>query len=208
MATPLTAARFELLARAAGIPLVGTDGWQTRNRGQRGDGWGRPDKGVHGVMIHHTVTRELEATIRLVIKGQSDAVPGPLYAGVVDELGRCHMTGWGRCNHAGLGDDDVLRAVIREDARLPAPNELNTDGNARFYGFAGINLGDGVDPWSKPQLETLARVAALICRHHGWTQRSVIGHKDWQRGKIDPHGPQGYLMPSLRTSVGNILRKR
>lgn len=208
MATPLTAQRFELLARGAKIPLVEYDGWQTRNRGQRGDGWGRPGKGVHGVMVHHTVTSDVGDTIRLCKDRGVRDVPPPLYAGLVDQLGRLHMIGWGRCNHAGLGDDDVLRAVIREDRRTPTPNELNTDGNARFYGFAFINWGDGRDPYTRPALETMRNLCTLICRHHGWNQYSVIGHKQWQKGKIDPHGPQGYLIPSLQKAIGAQLRRK
>lgn len=213
MATPLTAQRFELLARRAGLAVRQHDGWMTRNRGGRGDGWGITDRnptGVHGVMVHHTVTRDLDGTVRLIIKGRPD-LPGPLYSGLVDEAGVLHMVGWGRCNHAGLGDDLVLRAVVREDAKLPSVppgKEATVDGNARFYGFAFLNLGNGIDTYPAVQLATMAKACAVICRHHVWTHRSVIGHKDWQRGKIDPHGPQGYLMPGIRGRVAAELRKK
>lgn len=212
MATPLTAQRFELLARAAKIALVPYDGWTTRNRGQRGDGWGKTDRnptGVHGVMWHHTVTRDVAGTIRIVKDtGQSAEVPAPLYAGVVDDLGRLHMVGWGRCNHAGLGDPDALASVIREDGKFPRPNEATVDGNARFYGFAFINMGDGKEPYTKPQLETAVKVSTLLLREHGWNQNSLIGHRNWQPGKIDPHGPQGDVMIGLRRSAGAQLRKK
>ena len=85
------------------------------------------------------------------------------------------------------GDDDVLRAVIAEKA-LPPDNEANTDGNRHFYGFECENLGDGEDPWPAVQLEAIEKAAAAICRHHGWTERSVIGHLEWQPGKVDPRG--------------------
>jgi hypothetical protein len=210
MSKPLAAQQFQTLVRKSGIPATFYDGWATRNRGQRGDGWGITAKnptGVHGVMLHHTATRDAARTISIARDiGQSDEVPPPLYAGLVDKSGHLHMVGWGRCNHAGLGDDDVLRAVIAERSQLPRPNEANTDGNARFYGFAGINLGDGEDPWPEPQLNTMARVSALVCRHHRWTQRSVIGHLEWQPGKPDPRGgaefaAQGGLIYNLRGRV-------
>lgn len=170
-------------------------GWATRNRGSRGTGWGP----VNGVMLHQTVTKGVDYSISLAINGKPDeGVPGPLYAGLIDKAGVLHMVGWGRCNHAGLGDDDVLRAVIREDDPLPPDNEANTDGNSRFYGFAFINLGDKVDPYPTAQLRTGARVAALLCKEHGWTARSIVGHYQWQPGKVDPRGPQGYLIPSIR----------
>lgn len=209
MSTPLTAQQFQTLVRKSGIRATFYDGWATRNRGQRGDGWGiteRNPTGVHGVLLHHTVTRDLARTISIVRDvGQSEEVPAPLYPMVVDKAGGLHVVAWGRCNHAGLGDDDVLRALIAERP-TPKPNEANTDGNARLYGVAGINMGDGKDPWPEPQLETMAAVSALICRHHRWTQRSVLGHLEWQPGKVDPRGgaefaAQGGLIYHLRGRV-------
>jgi len=196
MATPVGAATFYGDLKE----LVKTrewEGWRTRNRGSRGDGWGP----VHGVMIHHTVTKSTESAIRLCRDGHSE-LPGPLYSVVVDKAGIAHLIGWGRVNHAGKGDDDVLRHVIAESYPLPAPNEANTDGNARFYGIAMLNLGDGVDEFTAAQLTTAATVAALLCGLHGWTERSVIGHKEWQPGKIDPR----YSMSAFRTKVGSRLR--
>lgn len=204
----MTAEQFRARVLKSGIKSTFYEGWATRNRGQRGDGWGLTEKnptGVHGVMLHHTVTSNVARTISLVrdIGQPENDVPPPLYAGLVDKAGHLHMVAWGRCNHAGLGDDDVLRAVIAEAPRPPRPNEANTDGNARFYGFAGINLGDGRDPWPDAQLDTMAEVSAIVCGFHGWTQRSVIGHLEWQPGKIDPRGgteyaEQGGLIFNLR----------
>lgn len=209
MSTPLTAPQFQTLVTKAGILATFYPGWATRNRGQRGDGWGLTEKnptGVHGVLLHDTVTRDVARTISLVRDvGQSEEVPAPLYAGVVDKSGRLHMVAWGRCNHAGLGDRDVLAAVIAERMPLPPPNDLTVDGNARFYGFAGINMGDGKDPWPPAQLQTLSEVAGIICKWHGWSERSVLGHLEWQRGKIDPNSSRGSLMPVLRTLAHEVL---
>ncbi|MFJ8719729.1 N-acetylmuramoyl-L-alanine amidase [Streptomyces violaceus] len=211
MSTPLTARTFQTLVKRSGIPHTFYDGWQTLNRGQRGDGWGSTDEnpgGVNGVMVHHTVTRDVAATIRLVREvGQPENnVPPPLYPLVVDKRGHLHVAAWGRCNHAGLGDDDVHRAVVAERYPLPAPNELNVDGNARYYGVAGINMGDGVDPWPHSQLNTIAGVSALLCDAHNWTERSVIGHLEWQRGKPDPRATGGgSLMPRIRQLVNGRL---
>ena len=209
MSTPLTSTQFQALVKKAGIPATFYDGWATRNRGQRGDGWGLTDRnptGVHGVLLHHTATSNVPKTISIVRDiGQSDEVPAPLYAGIVDKGGHLHMVAWGRCNHAGLGDRDVLAAVIAEHLPLPAPNGLDVDGNARFYGFAGVNLGDGEDDWPAAQLDTLAAVSAVICKHHGWSDRSVIGHREWQRGKVDPCDAHGSLMGRLRARAAAHL---
>ncbi|NEA60978.1 N-acetylmuramoyl-L-alanine amidase, partial [Streptomyces sp. SID13666] len=86
---------------------------------------------------------------------------------------------------------------------LPLDNEANTDGNRHFYGFECENLGDGEDPWPQVQLDAIEKVAAAVCRHHGWTERSVIGHLERQAGKIDP---RGFTMQWLRERVRDRLK--
>ena len=195
MASPMSASKILEILRAEGARVQEHDGWRTRNRNHVGT-WG----GVNGVMIHHTVTQGTKTTVDICIKGYS-GLPGPLCHGVIAKDGTVHLIGWGRANHAGLGDDDVLQAVINERA-LPTPNEANTDGNRHFYGFECENLGDGKDPWPAAQLEAIERVSAAICRHHGWNERSVIGHKEWQPGKVDP---RGFTMSSMRERIKDRL---
>ncbi|MER7485260.1 N-acetylmuramoyl-L-alanine amidase [Streptomyces sp. NPDC126497] len=196
MAAPLSAGALVRALRAEGVRVVEHDGWRTNNRNHKG-AWGP----VHGVMIHHTVTSGTAATVRLCSEGHS-SLPGPLCHGVIAKDGTVHLVGNGRANHAGSGDDEVLRAVIAESAGLPAPNENNTDGNARFYGFECVNLGDGKDPWPAAQLEAVEAVSAALCRAHRWSAHSVIGHKEWTNTKIDP---RGFSMAALRDRVASRL---
>lgn len=199
MATPLTYATFISALKAEGLKVieVKTNGKSPafHNRNHIGD-WGP----VHGVMIHHTVTKGTANTVELCRKGYA-GLPGPLCQGVIAKDGTVYVVGYGRCLHAGLGDDDVLRAVIAERA-LPADNEANTDGNKHFYGFECENLGNGKDPWPAVQLEAIEKAAAAVCRKHGWTAPSVIGHLEWQPGKIDP---RGFTMSSMRSRIADRL---
>ena len=195
MAPPLSANAFLAALIAEGLDVVEVGDWRDHNRNHVGP-WGP----VHGVLIHHTVTKGSKATVDICRKGYS-GLPGPLCHGVITKDGRVHLVGYGRANHAGLGDDDVLRAVISERP-LPADNELNTDGNRHFYGFECENLGDGDDPWPAVQLEAIERAAAAVCRHHRWNERSVIGHQEWQPGKVDP---RGFTMTSMRSRIGDRL---
>ncbi|MGV4890422.1 peptidoglycan recognition protein family protein [Streptomyces viridosporus] len=200
MAPPLTAARFLAALRAEGVKVVEVGDWRDHNRNHKGP-WGP----VHGVMIHHTVTKGTKTTVDVCRKGYS-GLPGPLCHGVIAKDGTVHLVGYGRTNHAGLGDDDVLRAVIAEKP-LPADNEQNTDGNRHFYGFECENLGDGEDPWPAAQVEAVVRASAAILRAHGWGRdgnTSVIGHSEWQPGKVDPRGP-GVSMPDIRARVAERL---
>ncbi|MFE5852131.1 N-acetylmuramoyl-L-alanine amidase [Streptomyces sp. NPDC056500] len=196
MASPMSASTFLKALRDEGLTVVQVGDWRTHNRNHKGP-WGP----VHGVMIHHTVTRGTEGTVALCRDGRSD-LPGPLCHGVIDKEGTVHLVGFGRANHAGMGDDDVLRAVIAEKA-LPPDNEANTDGNRYFYGFECINLGDGKDPWPASQLTAIEKASAAVCRVHGWGARSVIGHLEWQPGKPDP---RGFTMAWLRERVQERLK--
>ncbi|MHC0429983.1 peptidoglycan-binding protein [Streptomyces sp. O3] len=196
MAKPLTAEQLLAALRQEGVRVVEHGSWRTHNRNHKGS-WGP----INGVMIHHTVTSGTDATVRICRDGYS-GLPGPLCHGVIAKDGTVHLISDGRANHAGSGDDDVLAAVIREDDSLPAANSNNTDGNARFYGFECVNLGDGDDPWPAAQLEAIERASAAICRAYGWNAESVIGHKEWQVGKVDP---RGFSMEGLRERIAERL---
>ncbi|WP_174248371.1 N-acetylmuramoyl-L-alanine amidase [Streptomyces hoynatensis] len=201
MATPLSADRLLAALRAEGVRVVEYRSWRTHNRNSAGP-WGP----VNGVMIHHTVTSGTDASVKLCYNGRSD-LPGPLCHGVIAKDGTVHLVGHGRANHAGKGDGDVLAAVIAERA-LPRVDEADTDGNTRFYGFECVNLGDNRDPWPAAQVEAIVRASAAICRAHGWGKAgdtSVIGHLEWQPGKIDPRGP-GISMPDIRRRVAERLK--
>ncbi|MEW1630862.1 peptidoglycan-binding protein [Streptomyces sp. NPDC089173] len=199
MATPLTADRLLKALRDEGLTVIEHRNWRTNNRNHKGP-WGP----MHGVMIHHTVTSGTNNSVELCYNGHS-TLPGPLCHGVIDKAGTVHLVGNGRTNHAGLGDDDVLRAVSAEAKTLPPDNEANTDGNRYFYGFECVNLGDGKDPWPAVQLEAIERASAAICRAHGWSERSVIGHLEWQPGKIDP---RGFTMNSMRGRIEKRLEAK
>jgi hypothetical protein len=196
MATPLAADRLLRALRAEGLHVVEVGNWRTHNRSHKGL-WGP----VNGVMIHHTVTRGTQSTVELCRRGHS-ALPGPLCHGVIAKDGSVYLVGHGRANHAGLGDPDVLRAVIAERSVLPVDNEATVDGNRHFYGFECENLGDGKDPWPAAQLEAIEKASAAVCRAHSWTARSVIGHAEWQPGKIDP---RGFGMNDMRGRISERL---
>ena len=195
MATPPAARTFLQLLRDEGADVVEVGDWEDHNRNHKGP-WGP----VHGVAIHHTVTSGSARTVQICRDGYS-GLPGPLCHGVITKDGRVHLVGYGRANHAGLGDPDVLRALINEKP-LPVDDEAAVDGNRHFYGFECENRGDGKDPWPEEQLLAIEKVSAAICRHHGWAARSVFGHLEWQPGKVDP---RGFTMASMRARVDTRL---
>ncbi|GGQ79085.1 hypothetical protein GCM10010145_56010 [Streptomyces ruber] len=100
-------------------------------------------------MIHHTVTSGSDRTVRLCHDGRP-GLPGPLPQGVITKDGRVHLIGYGRANHAGLGDDDVLLMGFGLPAHDPDPATTGTLTN------------------SKISLHTSTPEPAL---HGGWNQR-------------------------------------
>ncbi|MCP3760151.1 peptidoglycan-binding protein [Streptomyces sp. TBY4] len=195
MATPLTADTLLAALRAEGATVIEHPGWRTHNRNHKG-AWGP----VNGIVIHHTVSTGSAPSVALCRDGYA-GLPGPLCHGVIDKAGAVHLIGHGRTNHAGLGDGDVLDAVAAE-APLPTPRRNDTDGNAHFYGFECVNLGNGTDPWPAAQLDAIERASAALCRAHGWTAASVIGHKEWTPTKVDP---RGFTMRDMRARIAARL---
>ncbi|GAA2968673.1 peptidoglycan-binding protein [Streptomyces enissocaesilis] len=203
MATPLTADRLITALRAEGVTVAERNGWRSRNRNHAG-AWGP----VNGVMIHHTVSSGTASSVELCFNGYA-ALPGPLCHGVIAKDGTVHLVGNGRANHAGGGDPAVLDAVSAESygSRPPASGKHQgssgaVDGNARFYGFECVNLGDGADPWPAAQLDAVERASAAICRAHGWSAKSVIGHLEWSDHKSDP---RGFAMADMRARIAARL---
>ncbi|MEU0359909.1 N-acetylmuramoyl-L-alanine amidase [Streptomyces cyaneofuscatus] len=202
MAQPLSASKLVAALKAEGVKVTEVRDWRTHNRNHKG-AWGP----VNGTMVHHTVTKGTVSTVDLCYNGHS-ALPGPLCHGVIAKDGTVHLVSAGRANHAGGGDPRVLEQVIAESysTRPSAPTRGNangTDGNARFYGWECENLGDGKDPWPTAQYQAIVRVQAAICRAHGWTAKSTIGHLEWSSDKIDP---RGFTMTALRADVAERLK--
>ncbi|KOT28075.1 peptidoglycan-binding protein [Streptomyces rimosus subsp. rimosus] len=197
----MSADRFLAALRAEGVRVVEFGSWRTHNRNSRG-AWGP----VHGVIVHHTVSSGTASSVQLCRDGYSN-LPGPLCHGVIAKDGTVYLVGYGRANHAGGGCPAVLRQVTDESygtapSRPTRGNLDGTDGNHAFYGFECINRGDGADPWPAAQLDAIERVSAAICRAHSWGAKSVIGHLEWSKDKIDP---RGFTMPAMRARVANRL---
>lgn len=200
MATPMTAAQQVERFEKEGIRYKPYKGWVTWNRNHQGD-WGP----VHGLMVHHTGS-DSTSQAELLRSGHK-TLPGPLSQYGISQDGTLWLIGNGRCNHAGLGDPDVLDAVIAENygARPPTDNQATVDGNARFY---GVEIWySGSHGMTNAQYSTLLKLSAAICKFHKWTAKSVIGHGEWQPGKWDPGYSPGKMMDmnAVRNDIADVL---
>lgn len=187
MATPLSNDKLLAALKAEGCKVVEIGNWRTHNRNHKGS-WGP----INGVMIHHTGS-DVQGTnyVRNILSSGYAGLPGPLcHVGIAMD-GTVYLVSNGRANHAGGGDPAVFEAVKAEAAwlmqREAKPTKGNSNGyvgNANFYGAEVMY--DGGQPMTAAQEDASVRFAAAICRAYGWSARSVIGHREWSRDKIDP----------------------
>jgi hypothetical protein len=177
----MTADQFVKALKDEGVTVAEHAGWRTHNRAGHGS-WGP----MNGVVIHHTAGT---SSLSLVYNGTS-ALPGPLCHTHLSKAGVGTMVGNGRANHAGSFAQNAHNAVVAGSKTHPAPDAAEpVDGNAHYYGIEIENLGNGKDVYPTKQYDAAVRWAAAICRFHGWTAQSVIGHKEGTRRKVDPKGP-------------------
>jgi hypothetical protein len=178
MATPLSADRLLAALKAEGVKVAEHSGWRTRNRNHKG-AWGP----VNGITIHHTAGSN---SLALCVNGTA-ALPGPLCHTHLAKNALATLVGYGRANHGGTFAQNAHDAVVGESAVHPRPDAAEpVDANARYYGIEIENLGDGRDVYPGVQYDAAVRWAAALCRAHGWSAQSVIGHKEGTRRKIDP----------------------
>jgi hypothetical protein len=195
MATPLSADRLLAALRAEGVDAREYRSWRTH---ERDDETGKTFGPVHGVVIHHTAGRDSLALCYDGIEG----LPGPLCHTHLSKSGVASMISAGRANHAGSFAQNAHDAVLAEAAVHPRPDSTEpVDANDHYYGIEIENLGDGEDPYPAVQYQAAVRWAAAICRAHGWTADSVIGHKEGTRRKIDP----SFDMDTFRDAVAARL---
>lgn len=188
IATPMTSSQIVSQLKKWGVKYKEYRSWKTHNRNHMG-AWGP----VNGFMVHHTGSDGSDQ--RSLLYNGVSGLPGPLCQFGLDQDGVVHLIGWGRANHAGNGDPDVLNAVINENYGKypPADNESRVDGNARFY---GVEIWySGSHKMTAKQYSTLRKLASAVLDWHDWSEKSVIGHGEWgSPGKWDPGISPGKMM--------------
>jgi hypothetical protein len=198
----MTAAQFVKALKDEGLTVLQHSGWEGHNRAVSGRPWGP----VYGVVIHHT-GGTAPSDLNIVWSGRSD-LPGPCAQTYMSVGGVATMTGNGRANHAGGGDPEVLTQVRNESygdapraSRYHDGSDGAADGNRYFYGLEVSNTGSKTDDYPPAQYQAIVKWAAAICRFHGWSAKSVIGHKEWSNWKPDPI----YSMVQFRKDVQALL---
>lgn len=200
MAKPMTPTQVMSQLKKWGVPFQEYRNWKTHNRNHKG-----AFSNVNGFMVHHTGS-DAKDQRELLYNGYS-GLPGPLCHFGLAQDGTVHLIGWGRANHAGLGDPDVLDAVIKEKP-APVDDEARIDFNARFY---GVEIWySGSHKMTDAQYKTLLLLSAAVLDFHGWNQYSVIAHgESGSPGKWDPGYAPGKMMDmdDVRDDIASALKK-
>ncbi len=196
---PLT---YDLAAvlRAEGLTVVEEAGWQRR-------GYDTLDPDL--LLIHHTATGpkvSIAAMRRLLVTHGRKDLAAPLCNLWLRRSGAVHVVAAERARHAGKGSGVVLKEARagKAPSGSAAARRLvdDTDGNRRAIGVECENDGTG-ERWSAEQVDALIRIGAAVCRAQGWGAHRVIGHAEWTRRKIDPHGlPMGGLRTNIDHRIG------
>lgn len=203
MSTPLTATQQLAAFDEWDITYHTHPGWENHRRDPDHGSWGP----VYGCVTHHTADDAADdLDFKVCWNGRSD-LPGPLVQYGLRDDGSLDLIGNGRCNHAGGGDPQVLQAVMNESyGDYPPPTQEHegssgaVDFNTHFYGVE-IYYSGGHKMTDK-QYATLVKLWAAICTKHGWSAKSVIGHKELSDWKIDP----GFVdMKVLRKDIQDAI---
>ncbi|WP_432118488.1 N-acetylmuramoyl-L-alanine amidase [Streptomyces sp. bgisy032] len=203
MAKPMTPDQLLVQLRKWGVKYAEYRSWRTHNRDSA---TGKTFGPVNGFMVHHTGSDSKDQ--RALLYGGIAGLPGPLSHFGLAQDGTVWLIGWGRANHAGSGDPDVLNAVVNESYGdyPPADNQSIVDGNDHFYGVEVWYSGS--HRMTDAQYESLRRLAAAVCDFHGWSSKSVIGHGEWgSPGKWDPGYAPGRMMDmsAVRSDIASTL---
>ena len=164
--------------QAAGLRVELYDGWEARGS----ESWGP----LKGIVVHATAGRlARDVDMRLLWQTGSATAPAPISQLYLERDGTWVVGASGKCNHALTGKAGLLKGV----------------GNSGLIGIEGANDNRG-EPWPAAQYDSYTRGVAAICRHMGWTQNNVTGHKEHQPGdKSDPT----FDMNSFRAQVAALI---
>ncbi|HET7399728.1 MAG TPA: N-acetylmuramoyl-L-alanine amidase [Intrasporangium sp.] len=198
--TPLTAEQMTAALDLWGIRWKPyRPDWATHNRNSAGASGPK-----NGVLCHNfgSEGRDVDQLAYLWDGDLARGMPGPLCQWAIDDAGVVWLIGWGRALHGGQGDPTSYGLMLND--LLPLDRDVvpatfgSVDMNTHAYGYEALY---GVKP-TQAQYDTMVRLPAAICHAHGWTARSVMGHRESTNVRSDP---VGVPMWRLRRDVAAAL---
>lgn len=136
-----------------------------------------PQPSVRGVVCHHTAGRD----DMHVIRDGRPGLDGPLSQFWLRRDGTIFVVAAGLCWHN-------------------APSTSANHTNSASIGIEAEN--DGRQPWPGVQLHSFRKLCAELTKEFDLPVSRVVGHKEVQRGKPDPHGVN---MDTFRVQVARLM---
>ncbi|GAA5046644.1 hypothetical protein HNP84_009763 [Thermocatellispora tengchongensis] len=137
-----------------------------------------PQPSVQGVVCHHTAGWN----DRHVVVNGRPGLSGPLSHFWLQHTGRIWVVAAGRCWHN-------------------APSTSGHHTNSSALGIEAEN--DGHSPWPSVQLDAYYALCAELCQEFGLPASRVMGHKEVNLQKVDPHGLN---MSTFRATVARCMK--
>lgn len=169
-------------ARASGLAVVESAGWQTRGHG--------PMALCEGVVGHHTATAASAKgdypSLNVVTAGRSD-LAGPLCNVGLGRNGTVYVVAAGCAWHAGVSSFAGFTSL-----------------NDKFIGIEAENPGDG--KWTSAQLDAYPRLVAALLKHMGRGSDRYVSHRVCALPAGRKVDPTGITDTWMRGQVDVILR--
>lgn len=144
--------------RAEGLDVDEIDGWGANGDGDFDDIW--------GIICHHTGGDDISAAT--IARGTRER-PGPLSNVLINRDGTVVVVAAGVAHHAGRGYH---------------PDLPHSDVDIRTVGVHAELRGHQKYP--REQYLSYVRCCAAILRHLNRSVAHVLGHQEWDSGKLDP----------------------
>lgn len=164
------------VARRTGYPVTEMSGWKGRGHG--------PQPEVQGVVCHHTAgpAGGGDYPSLVVVRDGRPDLDGPLSHFGLGRSGRIYVIAAGRCWHN-------------------APSTSPMHDNSSSLGIEAEN--NGTQPWPDEQLDAYHKLCAELCQEFRLGASRVVGHKEVNRQKPDPHGVD---MDDFRADVARLIK--
>lgn len=163
-----------------------------------------------GVMVHHTA---MSAPLSVRAAQIANRFNGPLCNFIVRKVRQVDLVCDGYAYDSGMGSAVVLNEVrqgIFPGGNAKARGLLNNDtnGNPWFIDIEVDHVGDGSSITAESYYALIDLIVS-ICMVYGFTDKQVIGHKEWTSRKVDPNWADDEReMDRIRQDVAARLTSR
>lgn len=135
---------------------------------------------IDTIVLHHTANSSLTGVVRWFANPES-RVSAHFTVGKDGSIAY-HVSTWDRAWHAGPSRDRTGRTNL----------------NNNTVGIEIVNVGDGKDPWTEPQVKAVANLCAFLIRHRYPEITTIVSHEYIATPPGRKPDPRNYPWETLR----------